>query len=96
MKTRIRNLKDIEDERLTTDWERAEGLVGDLFVWAENLKGGQNRTQEGDKEEYGEKEVKVMTERVQRALMRTKNSSTPRPDGIEYRLVKAVKITPLV
>ena len=46
-------------------------------------------------EEYGEEEVKVLAEKVERALMGTKNSSAPGPDGIGYRLIKAVKDTPL-
>ena len=36
-----------------------------------------------------------MAERVERALIRTKNSSAPGPDGAGYRLIKVVKDTPL-
>ena len=45
--------------------------------------------------DYGQDEIQVMEERVRRALMGTKNSSAPGPDGISYRLIKAVKDTPL-
>jgi len=42
-----------------------------------------------------EEEVEEMVDRVERALMGTKNSSAPGPDGISYRLIKAIKDTPL-
>ena len=36
-----------------------------------------------------------MEEKIRRALIGTKNSSAPGPDGISYRLIKAIKDSPL-
>ena len=52
---------------------------------------GHNRRQREEREEYGEEEVKVMAERVERALMGTKNSLASGPDEIGYWLIKAMK-----
>ena len=35
LKTRMRNLRNVEGERLVTDQEKVEGLVGDLFGWTD-------------------------------------------------------------
>ena len=69
----------------------ADGLVRDLIGWNEESE------VEGPQEsvEYGQDEIQDMEERVRRALMGTKNSSAPGPDGISYRLIKAIKDTPL-
>ena len=45
--------------------------------------------------QYSEEEVEEMVDKVEQALIGTKNSSTPGPNGISYRLIKAIKDTPL-
>ena len=91
MKTRMRNLGDLEGRTLETDEQKAEGLVRDLFGWNEESE------VEGPQEsaEYGQDEIQDMEERVSRALMGTKNSSASGPDGISYRLINAVRDTTL-
>ena len=66
LKTRMRNLRDLEGTTLGTDGQKAEGLVRDLFGWNEESEG------EGPQEsvEYGQDEIQDMEERVRRALMR--------------------------
>ena len=45
--------------------------------------------------EYEREQINDMKDRVWWALMGTKNSSTPGPDGISYRLIKAIRDAPL-
>ena len=87
----MRNLRDLEGTPLGTDGQKVEELVRDLLGWNEESEG------EGPQEsaEYGHDEIQDMEERVRRALMGTKNSSAPGPDGISYRLIKGIKDTPL-
>ena len=70
----MRNLKDMEGKRLVTDQEKVKGLFGNLFGWGKDREEGRNGRREEEREGYGEEEVKVMAERVERALMGMKNS----------------------
>ena len=45
--------------------------------------------------EWGFEEVERMMALVERALMGTQNSSATGPDGVSYRLIKAVRDTTL-
>ena len=87
----MRNLRDLEGTTLQMDVEKTGGLVRDLFGWNEDpeVEGHQESV------EYGQDEIKHMEESVRRALIGTKNSSAPGPDGISYRLIKVIKDTPL-
>ena len=78
---------------MSSEKEKVEGLVRDLFRWGEgliDLKGI-----ETDQREWGVEEVEKMKALVEKALMGAKNSSAPGPDGVSYRLIKAVRDTPL-
>ena len=44
---------------------------------------------------YGQDEIDDMEDSVRKALVGTKNSSALGPDGVSYRLMKAVRDTPL-
>ena len=91
LKTRMRNLRDVEGRTLETDEDKSEGLVRDLFRWNDEMVA--ERTL--DSTEYGRVEIDDMEGRVREAPMGTRNSSAPRPDGISYRLIKAVRDTRL-
>ena len=69
LKTRMRNLRDLEGTSLRTDEQKAEGLVRDLFGWNEESE------VEGPQEwaEYRQDEIQDMEESVRRALMGTTN-----------------------
>ena len=93
LKTRMRNLKDKEGRALGSEKEKVEGLVRDLFGWREGMTDLEETGSAG--RERGVEEVERMMALVVRALMGTKNSSAPGPDGVSYRLIKAVRDTPL-
>ena len=76
---------------METDEQKADGLVRDLFGWNEESE----RKGPQESAEYGQDEIQDMEERVRRTLMGTQNSSALGTDGISYRLVKAIKDTPL-
>ena len=50
----MRNLKNMEGKGLVTNQEKVDGLVGDLFGWADNLGEDWNRRQGEEREEYRE------------------------------------------
>ena len=87
----MRNLRDLEGTTLETYGQKVEGLVRDFFGWNEESE------VEGSQEpvEYAQDEIQDLEERLRRALLGTKNLSTPGPDVINYRLIKGVKGTPM-
>ena len=89
MKTRLRNLQDLPGTTLVTDKQRSNGLVKDLFGWNDEWE----KDGSPDSSEYEYKEIDDMEDRVRRALMGTKNSSAPGPDGLSYRLIKVIRNT---
>ena len=93
LKTRMRNLKNLEGRLLDTEKEKLEVLVRDLFSWREGMM--DLKETEIATREWGVKEVEKMKALVKKMLMGTKNSLAPGPDGVSYGLIKAVRDTPL-
>ena len=73
-----------------SDRDRVDGLVRDLF----GEEAAQASVVVGEGEECPYSEDKVM-EWVRSALSGTKNNSAAGPDGIGYRMIKAVRDTKL-
>ena len=86
-------MKDKEGRVLSSEKEKVEGLVRDLFGWREGMTDLEET--EAAKREWGVEEVEKMKTLVERALMGTKNASALGPDGVSYRLIKAVRDMPL-
>lgn len=76
---------------METDKEKSDGLVRDLFRWNDEVIAERTLYSAG----YGQDEIDDMEDSVRKALMGTTNSSAPGPDGVSYRLIKAVRDTPL-
>ena len=90
LKDRMGRLKRADGRWLESDRDKVDGLVRDLF--------GRETAQvsvvvgEGEECPYSEDEV---LEWVQSALSGTKNNSAAGPDGVGYRMIKAVRETKL-
>ena len=93
LKTRIWNLKDRERRVLSSEEEKVEGLVRDLFGWREGTIDLEET--QAVKREWGVKDIEETKVFVEKALIGTKNSSAPGPDWVSYQLIKAVRDTPL-
>ena len=83
-------LRGADGEWLESDGDKVDGLVRDLF----GEEAAQNAIGMGECGEcpYGKDEV---MEWVRNALSGTKNNSAARPDGVGYRLIKAIRDTRL-
>ena len=88
----MKSLQDINDKKLNTDKEKAEGLIRNHFVWNKDsriLEGGKEEGEDG--QEVEENKLEEMRIKVEAALGGTQNSSAPGSDGISYRFIKKVK-----
>src|SRR5437868_7052128 len=92
------DLTSVEGKKLETDEEKREGLCKDHFGWdkqgREVRETEEEGGDEGDDQMRGESLSQLEAE-VRKALASTKNASAPGPDGISYRMIKAVQKTKL-
>ena len=96
LRTKMRRLKMKEGKELISEQEKVQGLVQDLFGWDKDRQPTTTAQCDDERVEYfGHSEKEVMIEQVRKALSGTSNSSAPGPDGINYKLLKAIKDTRL-
>ena len=91
LKTRMRRLRTKERKELISDQEKVQGLVQDLFGWDENRQPTRVPQPEERRNDIGDNEGRFMVAQVIKALSGTSNSSAPGPDGVSYKLLKAIK-----
>ena len=84
-----------ERKELISDQEKVQGLVQDLFGWDENRQPTRVPQPEERRNDIGDNEGRFMVAQVIKALSGTSNSSAPGPDGVSYKLLKAIKDTRL-
>ena len=71
-------------------------MVQDLFGWDKDRQPTTSTQYDNERvEDFGDSEKGVMIEEVRKPLSGTSNSSAPGPDGINYKLLKAIKDTRL-
>ena len=70
-------------------------MVQDLFGWDENRQPTRVPQPEERRNDIGDNEGRFMVAQVIKALSGTSNSSAPGPDGVSYKLLKAIKDTRL-
>ena len=91
----MKTLRDADGNQLTTDEEKAEGLIKDHFVWKEEARTTKEEEEQVDNNEVEEDKLEKIITKVEVALSGTQNSSAPRPDSISYRFIKRIKNTTL-
>ena len=91
----MRRLRTKEGKELILEQEKMQGLVRDLFGWDEDRQPTTNIQCDERVNGIGDNEKETMIEQVRKALSGTSNSSAPGPDGINYKLLKAIKDTRL-
>ena len=89
----MKSLRDIDNNLLKTDEEKAEGLVRDHCVWnKEERKVNEEKKRIVD-EEVEREVLEEMVMKVKTVLNATQTSSAPVPDGTSYRFIKTIKNT---
>ena len=89
----MKSLWNTNNNPLNTNEEKAEGLIGDHFVWNEEGRLIEEEEQDGGNEEVEENSLEDMIAKVEMVLSSTQNSSDPGLDSISYRFIKSIKRT---
>ena len=89
----MKSLRDADSNQLTTDEEKAWGMIRDHFVWKEKRRTTEEEEEEVDNEKVEEDKLEKIITKVEVALNGTEDISAPGPDGISYRFIKTIKNT---